>query len=110
MITPTWQPGATISAVKIRAVTLGLDLPVPEVVRAPLVAAGRFLAEARRAFGAEGLEVQTTRLAGASARRQPPPGRRRGRADPRRRPGRVLVRRPDRGPPAVGGHGARLRH
>jgi uncharacterized protein len=65
MITPFHLAGATISAVKIRAVTLGLDLPAPEVVDAPFVAAGRFLASARDAFGAEGLEVQTTRMAGA---------------------------------------------
>ncbi|MBV8716800.1 MAG: DUF711 family protein [Chloroflexi bacterium] len=50
---------------KIRAVTLGLDLPAPEVDDAPFVAAGRFLAAARDAFTGEGLEVQTTRVAGA---------------------------------------------
>jgi uncharacterized protein len=65
MITPLRLAGATISAVKIRAVTLGLDLPAPDVDDAPFVAAGRFLASAHDAFGAEGLEVQTTRMAGA---------------------------------------------
>lgn len=65
MITPFCLAGATISAVKIRAVTLGLDLPAPEVDDAPFAAAGRFLAAARDAFTGEGLEVQTTRVAGA---------------------------------------------
>jgi len=62
---PRWAlQGATISAVKIRAVTLGLDLPVPEVVGAPFDAAARFLTAARQAFEANALEVQTTRVAG----------------------------------------------
>jgi uncharacterized protein len=65
MITPFHVFGATISAVKIRAVTLGLELPAPDVSEGPFIAAGRFLGAARRAFGAAGLEVQTTRLAGA---------------------------------------------
>lgn len=65
MITPADVAGATISAVKIRAVTLGLDLPLPEVADAPFVVAGTFLSAARQAFGAAGIEVQTTRLAGA---------------------------------------------
>jgi hypothetical protein len=34
--------GATISAVKFRAVTLGLDLPAREVVAAPFDEAARF--------------------------------------------------------------------
>jgi uncharacterized protein (UPF0210 family) len=50
--------------VKIRAVTLGLDLPTPAVVAAPFDTAARFVSEARQAFGAVGLEVQTTRVAG----------------------------------------------
>ena len=49
---------------KIRAVTLGLDLPGPEVVAAPFDAAAGFLSDARRAFKSVGVEVQTTRLAG----------------------------------------------
>ncbi|HEX8967105.1 MAG TPA: DUF711 family protein, partial [Chloroflexota bacterium] len=49
---------------KIRAVTLGMDLPVPEVAIEPFEVAGRFLAEARQAFEAAGIEVQTTRLCG----------------------------------------------
>src|SRR5690348_10954476 len=65
MITPFGVSSATISAVKIRAVTLGLELPAPDVSDAPFVSAGRFLGAARSAFGAAGLEVQTTRLAGA---------------------------------------------
>jgi uncharacterized protein (UPF0210 family) len=64
MITLLAVVGATISAVKIRAVTLGLDLPVPEVVSAPFDEAARFLTAARHAFGAVGVEVQTTRVAG----------------------------------------------
>lgn len=64
MITPLDVAGATISAVKIRAVTLGLDLPMP-VADAPFVAAGNFLGAARKAFGGAAIEVQTTRLAGA---------------------------------------------
>src|SRR5215471_15523148 len=71
MITRRYLASATISAVKIRAVTLGLDLPAPELVDAPLVAAGRFLREARQAFGAAGVEVQTTRATGADLRRFP---------------------------------------
>jgi uncharacterized protein len=50
--------------VKIRAVTLGLDLPAPEVVAAPFDAAARFLSAAKQAFEASGVEVQTTRVAG----------------------------------------------
>jgi uncharacterized protein (UPF0210 family) len=49
---------------KIRAVTLGLDLPAPEVVAAPFEEAAQFLSTARRAFQAVGVEVQTTRVAG----------------------------------------------
>ena len=64
MITLWPRPGATISAVKIRAVTLGLDLPAPAVEAAPFEAAGRFLASAKAAFERAGLEVQTTRAAG----------------------------------------------
>src|SRR5947207_12649813 len=64
MITLSLMPGATISPVKIRAVTFGLDLPVPEVVNEPFEAAAGFLAAARQAFEADGIEVQTTRLAG----------------------------------------------
>jgi hypothetical protein len=65
MITLKDASSATISAVKIRAVTLGFDLPLPEVADRPFVAAGRFLADARRAFDGVGIEVQTTRVAGA---------------------------------------------
>jgi uncharacterized protein (UPF0210 family) len=67
MITLPTQPGATISSEKIRAVTLGLDLtgPGPEMVNAPLQAAGHFLADSRQAFADAGIEVQTTRAAGA---------------------------------------------
>jgi uncharacterized protein (UPF0210 family) len=50
--------------VKIRAVTLGLDLPVPKVVSAPFEAAAAFLGTARSAYAAAGIEVQTTRVAG----------------------------------------------
>src|SRR5258708_27418455 len=64
MITLLAVPGATISAVKIRAVTLGLDLPAPEVVPAPFEAAARFLTAAKQAFESVGVEVQTTRVAG----------------------------------------------
>jgi uncharacterized protein (UPF0210 family) len=64
MITLIAVLGATISAVKIRAVTLGLDLPAPEVVAAPFDEAARFLKSAKQAFEAAGLEVQTTRVAG----------------------------------------------
>ena len=49
---------------KIRAVTLGLDLPAPEVEAAPFEQAARFLSDAKKAFEAEGIEVQTTRAAG----------------------------------------------
>jgi uncharacterized protein (UPF0210 family) len=64
MITPRRLASATIPAVKIRAVTLGLDLPVPEVREAPLAAASGFLTRAREAFRLVGIEVQTTRVAG----------------------------------------------
>jgi uncharacterized protein len=64
MITPSCPASATISAVKIRAVTLGLDLPLPEVSDAPFVAAASFLTTARHAFAEAGIEVQTTRVAG----------------------------------------------
>ena len=64
MITPRVVSSATISTVKIRAVTLGLDLPVPEVVAAPFEAASAFLDAAKRAYVAAGIEVQTTRVAG----------------------------------------------
>ena len=57
---------------KIRAVTLGLDLPSPEVDEAPFRAAGTFLDAARAAFGAAGVEVQTARLAGAAPREVTP--------------------------------------
>ena len=49
---------------KIRAVTLGMDLPVPEVQAEPFRVAASFLQDARAAFSSAGLEVQTTRLAG----------------------------------------------
>jgi uncharacterized protein len=65
MITPPDLASATISAVKIRAVTLGLDLPMPEVADEPFIAAGQFLKAARGAFADAGLEVQTSRVAGA---------------------------------------------
>jgi uncharacterized protein (UPF0210 family) len=65
MITPRAKSGVTICAVKIRAVTLGLDLPVPSVDAAPLDRAATFLDAARDAFDAAGLEVQTIRVAGA---------------------------------------------
>lgn len=63
MIAPRHSPGATISPVKIRAVTLGLDLP-SDVVAAPFADAGRFLRAASDAFAARELDVQTTRVAG----------------------------------------------
>ena len=63
MITPPAVSGATISTVKIRAVTVGLEL-APTPPETSLVAAGRFLADARAAFAAAGIEVQTTRAAG----------------------------------------------
>jgi uncharacterized protein (UPF0210 family) len=50
--------------VKIRAVTVGFDLPTPRVDGAPFERAGAFLSAARSAFGAAGIEVQTTRVAG----------------------------------------------
>jgi len=50
--------------VKIRAVTLGLDLPTPRAVAAPFEGAARFLSAARQAFQTRGVEVQTTRVAG----------------------------------------------
>ena len=55
---------ATISTVKIRAVTLGLDLPAPPVIAAPFEAAARFLAAARDACAEARIDVQTTRVAG----------------------------------------------
>lgn len=64
MITLAALPGATISSVKIRAVTLGLDLPAPEVVSAPFAQAAGFLTAAKQAFESVGIEVQTTRVAG----------------------------------------------
>jgi uncharacterized protein len=64
MITLAAVSGATISAVKLRAVTLGFDLPVPEVVAPPFEQAASFLSGAKQAFEAVGLEVQTTRVAG----------------------------------------------
>jgi uncharacterized protein (UPF0210 family) len=65
MITPaSREVRVTIRAVKIRAVTLGLDLPTPNVDPAPLERAALFLAEARAAFDTAGLEVQTIRVAG----------------------------------------------
>ncbi len=65
MIALSQEVGATISAVKIRAVTLGLDLPMPEVRQQPFTEAGRFLTEARGALEHGNIEVQTLRLAGA---------------------------------------------
>jgi len=50
--------------VKIRAVTLGLDLPTPADPTESLRRAASFLAEARAAFGAAGIDVQTVRVAG----------------------------------------------
>jgi uncharacterized protein (UPF0210 family) len=64
MITPFALRGATISAVKIRAVTLGLDLPYPQVAAVPFERASVFLAAARNAYQSAGIEVQTARLAG----------------------------------------------
>ena len=49
---------------KIRAITLGLELPGPRVEPGPLHRAAEFLNDAREAFRAAGLEVQTTRIAG----------------------------------------------
>jgi uncharacterized protein (UPF0210 family) len=51
--------------VKIRAVTLGFDLPAPHVESAPFERAAAFLNAARTEFGGAGIEVQTTRIAGA---------------------------------------------
>ena len=50
---------------KIRAVTVGLDLPAPTIDSAVFSEAASFLRDARASFGAAGLEVQTTRAAGA---------------------------------------------
>jgi uncharacterized protein (UPF0210 family) len=49
---------------KIRAVTLGLELPVPRVEAEPFERAAAFLRDADSVFAATGLEVQTTRVAG----------------------------------------------
>src|SRR3954451_15053577 len=66
MIRPGVSKGRdTICAVKIRAVTLGLDLPAPTVEGAPFATAATFLTQARSTFADAGVEVQTTRLAGA---------------------------------------------
>ncbi len=64
MIAPSLSTSDTISAVKVRAVTLGFDLPVPDVVGDPFVSAGKFLSHARQALQNESIEVQTTRAAG----------------------------------------------
>jgi uncharacterized protein (UPF0210 family) len=66
MIAPTREVGATISRVKVRAVTLGLDLPTPEVRHQAFADAGGFLADARRAFEDSGIEVQRLRVAGGN--------------------------------------------
>jgi hypothetical protein len=50
MITPWAVPSATISTVKIRAVTLGLDLPTPDVASAPFETAARFPFGAKAAY------------------------------------------------------------
>jgi len=50
--------------VKLRAVTLGLDLPTPADPTEPLRRAASFLGGARAAFGAAGIDVQTVRVAG----------------------------------------------
>jgi hypothetical protein len=50
--------------VKIRAVTLGLDLPAPPVDAAPFTAAASFLNRARSTFADVGIDVQTMRVAG----------------------------------------------
>jgi uncharacterized protein (UPF0210 family) len=50
--------------VKVRAVTLGVELPVPDVVAAPFERAAAFLRDAGRAFADAGVDVQTRRLAG----------------------------------------------
>jgi uncharacterized protein len=70
MITLARWPGVPSRPMKIRAVTLGLDLPSPDVLPGPFEAAARFFAGAKDAFAAAGLEVQTTRLAGADLRSQ----------------------------------------
>ncbi len=57
-------PSATISRVKIRAVTLGLDLPAPVVAAEPFAQAAAFLNRAVDAYANAGVEVQTTRVAG----------------------------------------------
>ncbi|MGI9149433.1 MAG: DUF711 family protein [Chloroflexota bacterium] len=49
---------------KIRAVTLGLDLPAPKPAAATFDAAARFLSAANQAFQTCGIEVQTARVAG----------------------------------------------
>jgi len=59
-----WGHGLSCGAVKIRAVTLGFELPAPRVAAAPFERAAHFLARARQAFAAAGLEVQTGRAAG----------------------------------------------
>ncbi|MBV9542825.1 MAG: DUF711 family protein, partial [Chloroflexi bacterium] len=50
---------------KIRAVTVGLDLPVPHVTTSVFDEVASFLRDATQAFSQAGLEVQTTRIAGA---------------------------------------------
>jgi uncharacterized protein (UPF0210 family) len=62
---PAAMAERTISVVKIRAVTLGFDLPQPEVETGPFKLAAAFLERARGRFGDAGIEVQTTRCAGA---------------------------------------------
>lgn len=49
---------------KIRAVTLGLDLAAPDVSATAFGVAAEFLRTARQAFSDAGIEVQTTRAAG----------------------------------------------
>lgn len=56
--------GATIGSVKIRAITLGTDLPLDGSLPAAMRQAGAFLSSARAAFEGAGLPVQTTRVAG----------------------------------------------
>lgn len=51
-------------AVKIRAVTLGMDLPWPQVDAAPFRAAAEFLQVAQERLAGQGVEVQTLRVAG----------------------------------------------
>lgn len=53
-----------MSGVKIRALTLGVDLPMPRVTPAPFERAAHALARARQVFATAGLDVQTTRVAG----------------------------------------------